>query len=120
MTTLNKFNLYKIVSKLQIGQPFVIRYNAVKTIDKYNDYDYVIYIRTNGRIVNNTTFSIEYKDYPIATYNVENFFENYFGLDSNKYFESLDDPELNLLFAIRHGKTVSEIPILFETNKEDI
>lgn len=100
--------LVDLLKTLVPDQLFVIKYC-------YKTYvDYVLNIRTLERVWDFKTDTFEYYDNIPTIDNLENYYQNCFGLYSNKSFNSLDDEELNMFLAMSYGKEFNEmsIPIL--------
>jgi hypothetical protein len=104
------FKLHDLLKQLKPDELFVIKYFDIKT----NNNIYVLNVRTLERVWNMQNEHFEYYDTIPNTDNLENYYQNCFGLYSNKSFESLDDPELTMFLTLSYGQTFIEmnIPIL--------
>ena len=95
----SKIDLLNLLISLEPDELFVM---------KYPD-GYVLYVRTLERIWDPIEEFFSYEDNVPTLMNLENFYQNYYGLYSNKSFENLEDPELNLDLMLSFGKTFEEM-----------
>lgn len=95
----SRIDLLNFLLSLKPDELFVI---------KYSD-GYVLYVRTLERIWHPIKEFFSYEDNVPTLINLENFYQNYYGFYSNKSFESLEDPELNLDLTLSFGKTFEEM-----------
>ena len=95
----SRTNLLNLLLVLKPDELFVM---------KYSD-GYVLYVRTLERIWDPIKEFFSYEDNVPTIMNLENFYQNYYGLYSNKSFENLEDPELNLDLTLSFGKTFEEM-----------
>lgn len=102
------YNKFDVLSSLKPGEVFILEF-------KYTDgnkTEYALMKRTKCRQWNYAKGEYEYVPGNLNIHTLENFYQNFFGLNSTKTFESIDDPELNLLTNIHFGKDASKLPMI--------